>query len=184
MNSHNWFEYQSTEKLRKKIVLVKWAQSFTSLMADLRQDINGVSSFRRCLNRTFPWRNCSVKTFVLQMRRVTNKSLLFWVNLPYALMEDFLQGNVPFRHITKCKTSVYILMKICLQWSKRLGPDYNIKWCRKSRIKSFAFYLIHSSKTFMLHTGIMTWKFDFCPFFLVSLRKKRPQYTQFFSSVL
>ena len=29
------------------------AQSFTSLMADLRQDINRVSSFSRCLNGTF-----------------------------------------------------------------------------------------------------------------------------------
>ena len=31
------------------------AQSFTSLMADLRQDINRVSSFSRCLNGTFPF---------------------------------------------------------------------------------------------------------------------------------
>ena len=30
------------------------AQSFTYLMADLCQDINRVSSFSRCLNRTFP----------------------------------------------------------------------------------------------------------------------------------
>ena len=30
------------------------AQSFTSLMADLRQDINRFSSFSRCHNRTFP----------------------------------------------------------------------------------------------------------------------------------
>ena len=29
-------------------------QSFTSLMADLRQDINKVSSFSLCLNGTFP----------------------------------------------------------------------------------------------------------------------------------
>ena len=34
---------------------------FTSLMADLRQDINKVSSFSRYLNGIFPWRNCSVK---------------------------------------------------------------------------------------------------------------------------
>ena len=60
------------------------AQSFTSLMADLRQDINRVPSFSRCLNGTFPWRNCSVKTLVLltQMRRVANTNLPFWVNLP------------------------------------------------------------------------------------------------------
>ena len=30
------------------------SQSFTSLMADLRQDNNRVSSFSRCLNGTFP----------------------------------------------------------------------------------------------------------------------------------
>ena len=30
------------------------AQSFTSLMADLHQDINRISSFSRCLNGTFP----------------------------------------------------------------------------------------------------------------------------------
>ena len=35
-------------------------QSFTSLMANLRQDINRVSSFRRYLNGPFPGRNCSV----------------------------------------------------------------------------------------------------------------------------
>ena len=31
-----------------------WAQSFTSLMQDLRQDINRVSSFSRCFSGTFP----------------------------------------------------------------------------------------------------------------------------------
>ena len=30
------------------------AQLFTSLKADLRQDMNRVSSFSRCLNGTFP----------------------------------------------------------------------------------------------------------------------------------
>ena len=33
------------------------AQSFSSSMADLRQDINRVSTFSSCLNGTFPWRN-------------------------------------------------------------------------------------------------------------------------------
>ena len=42
----------------------KRAQSYTSLMADLHQAINRVSSFSRCLNRTFPLRNCSFKTLV------------------------------------------------------------------------------------------------------------------------
>ena len=33
-------------------------------MADLRRDINRLSSFRRFLNGTFPWKNCSIKTLV------------------------------------------------------------------------------------------------------------------------
>ena len=79
-------------------------------MTDLRQDINRVSSFRRCLNRTFPWRNCSVKTFYVNsnekhMRRVTNTNLLFWVNLwlTKALMEYFLHGNISLRHMLNAK---------------------------------------------------------------------------------
>ena len=56
------------------------SQWFTSLMAELRQDIKRVSSFSRCLNEIFPWRNCSVT--LTQMRRLTNTNLLFEVNLP------------------------------------------------------------------------------------------------------
>ena len=41
------------------------AQSFTSLKAVLRQDIiNRCFAFSWCLNRTFPWRKCSVKVLV------------------------------------------------------------------------------------------------------------------------
>ena len=40
------------------------AQLFTSLKADLRQDIYGGIAFIRCLNGTFPLRNCLVKTLV------------------------------------------------------------------------------------------------------------------------
>ena len=42
------------------------------------------------------------------MRRVTDTNLLFWVKLTY--------------QSSKCKTSVYVLTEICLQWSKWLGP--------------------------------------------------------------
>ena len=35
-------------------VLTVRAQSFTSLKADLRQDLNGGFAFSRCLNGTFP----------------------------------------------------------------------------------------------------------------------------------
>ena len=43
---------QLSQKMREWAVVVRYrAQSFTSLMADLHQDINNiVSSFRRCLN--------------------------------------------------------------------------------------------------------------------------------------
>ena len=40
------------------------AQSFTSLKADLRQDINGGFTFIRFLNGTFPWRKGYVNAFV------------------------------------------------------------------------------------------------------------------------
>ena len=54
--SHSGMGYESSSCLG--------AQLFTSLMADLHQDINCVSSFSGCLNGTFPWRNSSIKTLV------------------------------------------------------------------------------------------------------------------------
>ena len=51
------------EEVEKPNKVIYRAQSFTSLKADLRQDMNRVSSFSRCLNGTFPCRSCSVKTF-------------------------------------------------------------------------------------------------------------------------
>ena len=36
------------------VLLIFWAQSFTSLKADIRQDIDGGFAFSRCLNGTFP----------------------------------------------------------------------------------------------------------------------------------
>ena len=56
------------------------------------------------------------------MRRVTNADLPFCVKLPKPSTEHFLQGNVPILVPAKCKTSVYVLTEICLQWSKWLGP--------------------------------------------------------------
>ena len=49
---------------------------FTSLMADLRQDINRVSPFSRCFNGTFLEGIAQLKPLT-QMRRVTNTNLLF-----------------------------------------------------------------------------------------------------------
>ena len=38
----------------KRFSVRLWAQSFSTLMADLRKNINRVYSFSRCLNGTFP----------------------------------------------------------------------------------------------------------------------------------
>ena len=37
------------------------AKLLTSFVANLLQEINSVSSFNRCFNGTFSWRNCSVR---------------------------------------------------------------------------------------------------------------------------
>ena len=39
-------------------------ESFTSLMVNVRQDIKSVSSFIRCHNGTFPFRDCFVSVLV------------------------------------------------------------------------------------------------------------------------
>ena len=54
------------------------------------------------------------------MRRVTSTNLLFWVNIPKPPSRKYY-----IRVPAKCKTSVYVLMEICLHWSKRLGPQSN-----------------------------------------------------------
>ena len=59
------------------------SQSFTSLMAVLRQDINWVSSFSRCLNGTFPWRKSSIKALVIYAKREDLYLLLFLFGLLY-----------------------------------------------------------------------------------------------------
>ena len=59
-------------------------QSFTSLKADLCQDINGGLAFSKYLNGTFPWRKCSVKWFgkLTEKRIFVFVTLLIWVNVP------------------------------------------------------------------------------------------------------
>ena len=42
-------------------ICIFWPQLFTSMKANLQQDINGGFAFSRCLNGTFPWRKCSIK---------------------------------------------------------------------------------------------------------------------------
>ena len=62
--------------------IVLGAQSFTSMMTDFSQDINGVSSFVSCIYRIFPSRNTSFKDIsstLTQMRIVTDTNILFRV---------------------------------------------------------------------------------------------------------
>ena len=40
------------------LIYILWAQLFTSLKADLCQDMYVGFAFSRCLNGTFPWRKC------------------------------------------------------------------------------------------------------------------------------
>ena len=56
--------------------IIPRAQSFTSLMADLRQDINRGFAFSRCLNGTFPLRPWQVNSEGGMVAFVT---LLIWV---------------------------------------------------------------------------------------------------------
>ena len=46
--------YIKKEYEKKYAPSFHWSQSFTSLIADLRQDINRVSSFSRFINETYP----------------------------------------------------------------------------------------------------------------------------------
>ena len=58
--SYNYSQPDALKRFLKHItenlpnIRLLWDQSFTSLMADLCEDINRVSSFSRCLNETFP----------------------------------------------------------------------------------------------------------------------------------
>ena len=59
------------------------AQSFTSLKADLCQDINRDFAFSRCFNETFHWRKYSVNALVSWLRREDLYLLLFSFGLMY-----------------------------------------------------------------------------------------------------
>ena len=67
----------------KYIIPTLRPQAFTYLMADLRQDINIVSSFSRCLEH-FPEGIALLRHWyiITKMGIRINTNLLFWVNLP------------------------------------------------------------------------------------------------------
>ena len=74
-------------KFKKKIR----AESFnTSLIAGLRQDINWVSSYIRCINRKNAWRNYFVKTL---LHEDNNKYKPFLMSKTY-IKQCLLQANV------------------------------------------------------------------------------------------
>ena len=56
------------------------------------------------------------------MRRVTNTNLLFWVLTYQSLNRALPSRKCSIKTPAKCKTSVYVLTEICLQWSKWLVP--------------------------------------------------------------
>ena len=87
------------------------AQSFTSLTADIRQDINRGFTFSRCLNGTFPWRKCSVKALVS-----FNSEEYQCFNRAIPWRKCSIKPPANWRN------SVYVLTEICHQRSKWLDP--------------------------------------------------------------
>ena len=51
---------------------------------------------------------------------ITN--ILFWVNLPISLNGALPSRKCSFKAPAKCKIFINVLLEICLQWIKRLGP--------------------------------------------------------------
>ena len=76
-------------------MMILGAQSITSLKADLHQVINGGFAFSRLLNGK-----------LTHKRRFVFVTLLIWDKVPTTnvLTEQFLQGNVPLRHLLKEET--------------------------------------------------------------------------------
>ena len=90
---NNYFEHFFILMRKVDLSLGPIIYLLTSFMADLRQDINRVSSFSRCLNGTLPWSNCSVKTLVHSSK---------WEEFTYqSLNRHMLQGKVSLRHLLK-----------------------------------------------------------------------------------
>ena len=73
-------------------------------MVDLHQDINSVSSFSKCLNE----------------KSNKYKSSLLSFNLYQSLNIALPSMKFSIKEFATCKTSIYVLMEIYLQWSKRL----------------------------------------------------------------
>ena len=99
------------------------AQSFTSLMADLRQHINRISSFNRCLIEHFLKWIAPLRHWYMNPNEKSNKSSLL-SKLTKPLTEHSLQGNIPLIPLLNAKPpfNVYVLTEICLQLSLTIGP--------------------------------------------------------------
>ena len=94
----------SKKKLRLDTDVLR-AQSFTSLMEDLHQDINIVSSFSAgALMEHLREGIASLRHWYINPNEKSNKyksSLLSY--LTKVLMEHFRQGNIPLRHLLNAK---------------------------------------------------------------------------------
>ena len=114
--------------------LTQW---ITYLIADIRQDINKVSSFSRCFDRTFPWWSCSIG-ILTPMRKVKNKNIIFWVNILTPLSHPFLHENVTFRHLLNSKPPFMTWRRSAIievnNWAPNLAPVVLIKCIRKNCI--------------------------------------------------
>ena len=87
------------------------AQTFISLKIDLCQDINGVHAFIRYLDGILislkevysaPLRLCLFVNSVEMNYHICYSSYLGWCS--NVLMEQFLQGNVPLKHLINEET--------------------------------------------------------------------------------
>ena len=75
-----------------------------SFMADLSQDISGGFTFSRCLYGTLPWRNAPLRHWYINPNEKSNKYKSYLLNkLTNALIDHFLQGNVPLRQLLNAK---------------------------------------------------------------------------------
>ena len=121
------------------------AQLFTSLNADLRQDINGVFAFSRCITGTFPWRKCSVKALVTPFMYILTEIFLQWNKwlgpwtyiwiLISTIIVSFVSGHEKiifnfsstFFIIVNCKTILVSVRKIDFAPSVTNSPREGVK---------------------------------------------------------
>ena len=117
--------------IRKKkaifeIMNIIWAQSSTSINANLCQVINGGFAINQ-LSELFPWRKCSIKTLVSYLRREHLYLFLVLFGLMYQCLNRAISSRKLFiTSPAKWINTVCDLMEIRQQRSKLLGLFYVI----------------------------------------------------------